>query len=172
MNISKITFVLGGQRSGKSKYAEQLIEAEGGGMYLATAQAFDNEMKERIGTHQQRRGDNWTTLEEPIQIAGIITRESKPSRPILIDCLTLWLSNLILEQQDIEAETEKLISALQKSLGPVILVSNEVGQGVIPDNALARQFVDCAGVMNRLVAEVAHRVVWVTAGIPNILKDE
>ena len=164
--------VLGGQRSGKSKYAEELIEAQGEGLYLATAQVFDNEMKGRIDTHQQRRGDKWMTLEEPIQIANIILREAKPSQPILVDCLTLWLSNLMHEKQNIEAETESLITALHKSQGSVVLVSNEVGQGIIPDNALARKFADCAGRMNQVIAEAANRVVWVTAGIPQILKDE
>jgi adenosylcobinamide kinase/adenosylcobinamide-phosphate guanylyltransferase len=169
---NRITLVLGGQRSGKSKYAEGLIEAQGGGLYLATAQVFDDEMKDRIDTHQQRRGDKWITLEEPFQIANIILREAKPSQPILVDCLTLWLSNLMHEEQNIEAETESLITALHKSQGPVVLVSNEVGQGVIPDNVLARKFVDCAGRMNQVIAEAAHRVVWVTAGIQQILKDD
>ena len=169
---NRITLVLGGQRSGKSKYAEGLIEAQGGGLYLATAQVFDDEMKKRIDTHQQRRGDKWITLEEPLQIANIILRETKLSQPILVDCLTLWLSNMMHEEQNIEAEMENLITVLNKSQGLVVLVSNEVGQGIIPDNALARKFVDCAGRMNQVIAEAAHRVVWVTAGIPQILKDE
>jgi adenosylcobinamide kinase/adenosylcobinamide-phosphate guanylyltransferase len=169
---NQITLVLGGQRSGKSKYAEGLIEAQGGGLYLATAQVFDDEMKGRIDTHQQRRGDKWITLEEPLNIASIILREAKSNQPVLVDCLTLWLSNLIHEEQNIEAQTESLIIALHKSQGPVVLVSNEVGQGVIPDNALARKFVDCAGRMNQVIAEAADRVVWVTAGIPQMLKDE
>ena len=172
MNTAKITLILGGQRSGKSRYAEQLVEAEGCGLYLATAQAFDDEMKDRINTHKNRRGEMWSTLEEPFDIANIIDRESKVERPILVDCLTLWLSNLMMAERDISIETERLISVLQKSQGPVVLVSNEVGQGVIPDNALARKFVDCAGRMNQVIAEASDRVVWVTAGIPNILKDE
>jgi adenosylcobinamide kinase/adenosylcobinamide-phosphate guanylyltransferase len=169
---NRITLVLGGQRSGKSKYAEGLIEAQGGGLYLATAQVFDDEMKDRIDTHQQRRGDKWITFEEPLQIANIILREAKLRQPILVDCLTLWLSNLMHEEQDIEAAMESLIIALHKSQGPVVLVSNEVGQGVVPDNTLARKFVDCAGRMNQVIAEAAHRVVWVTAGIPQILKEK
>lgn len=172
MGLAKITLILGGQRSGKSQYAEQLVEAEGCGLYLATAQAFDDEMNDRIDTHQKRRGDMWSTLEEPIEISNIIDQEAKAGRPILVDCLTLWLSNLMLAERDISIETDRLVSILQKSQGPVVLVSNEVGQGVIPDNALARKFVDCAGRMNQVIAEAAHRVVWVTAGIPNILKDE
>ena len=172
MNTAKITLILGGQRSGKSGYAEQLVEAKGCGLYLATAQAFDDEMKDRINTHKNRRGEMWSTLEEPFDIANVIDRESKVERPILVDCLTLWLSNLMMAERDISIETERLISVLQKSQGPVVLVSNEVGQGVIPDNALARKFVDCAGRMNQVIAEASDRVVWVTAGIPNILKDE
>ena len=172
MNTAKITLILGGQRSGKSGYAEQLVEAEGCGLYLATAQAFDDEMNDRINTHKNRRGEMWSTLEEPFDIANIIDRESKTERPILVDCLTLWLSNLMMAERDISIETERLVSVLQKSQGPVVLVSNEVGQGVIPDNALARKFVDCAGRMNQVIAEASDRVVLVTAGIPNILKDE
>jgi len=172
MNTAKITLILGGQRSGKSGYAEQLVEAEGCGLFLATAQAFDDEMNDRINTHKKRRGAMWSTLEEPFDIANIIDREAKTERPILVDCLTLWLSNLMMAERDISIETERLVSVLQKSQGPVVLVSNEVGQGVIPDNALARKFVDCAGRMNQVIAAASDRVVWVTAGIPNILKDE
>ena len=168
---SKITLVLGGQRSGKSRYAEQLIEAMGGGLYLATAQAFDDEMTKRIDIHQQRRGDIWKTHEEPVEIAQVINSQSDQAQPILVDCLTLWLSNLMLAERDVDADIEGLIATLRKAVGPVVLVSNEVGQGVIPDNALARQFVDCAGRMNQLIAGVSDRVVFVTAGLPQILKD-
>ncbi len=171
MRMAKITLVLGGQRSGKSHYAEQLVEAQGSGFYLATAQAFDTEMKERIQTHKQRRGDLWQTCEEPMAVAEIIIRESRPTRPILLDCLTLWLSNLMLAERDVDRELEGLLEALRQARGPVVLVSNEVGQGIIPDNALARQFVDCAGRMNRLVAEASDRVIFMTAGLPQILKD-
>ena len=114
MKTAKITLILGGQRSGKSGYAEQLVEAEGCGLYLATAQAFDDEMNDRINTHKNRRGEMWSTLEEPFDIANIIDRESKVERPILVDCLTLWLSNLMMAERDISIETERLISVLQK----------------------------------------------------------
>ena len=171
LKLPKNTLVLGGQRSGKSYYAEQMIETAGGGHYLATAQAFDEEMTARIETHQGRRGSLWTTHEEPLEIARLIIEKTRNEKPVLVDCLTLWLSNMMLAERDIESALEGLVDALANSNGPVVLVSNEVGQGVIPDNALARQFVDCAGRMNRLVAEASERVVFLTAGIPQILKD-
>lgn len=170
-DLPKITLVLGGQRSGKSWYAEQMIEAAGGGLYLATAQAFDDEMKTRIETHQSRRGDLWVTREEPMEIASFIADDEANGSPVLVDCLTLWLSNLMLAERDIDSAVAALGNSLKMSRSPVVLVSNEVGQGIIPDNALARRFVDCAGRMNRLVAEVSDRVVFVTAGIPQILKE-
>lgn len=172
MELPKITLVLGGQRSGKSRYAEQLIEAVGGGIYVATAQAFDNEMKNRIHIHQTRRGELWETHEEPLEIANYICNDVDPTRPILIDCLTLWLTNQMLAKNDTEGAVEALTVAFAKSPRPIVLVSNEVGQGIIPDNALARQFVDCAGRMNQVVASSSNRVVFLTAGIPQILKDE
>jgi len=172
MDLPKITLVLGGQRSGKSRYAEKLIEAVGGGVYLATAQAFDDEMTERIGLHQSRRGDLWVTHEEPLGISNYIENEAESARPILIDCLTLWLTNQVLAENDTKDAIDALKVALAKSPAPVVLVSNEVGQGVIPDNALARKFVDCAGRMNQVLASTADRVVFLTAGIPQIIKDE
>ncbi len=172
MDLAKITLVMGGQRSGKSRYAEQLIENAGGGIYLATAQAFDAEMAVRIETHQNRRGGLWQTSEEPLEIASRLRQFSTNQTPVLVDCLTLWLSNLLLADRNIETSLAQLDAALQACEGPVVLVSNEVGQGIIPDNALARQFVDCAGRMNQVVAEAADRVVWLTAGIPQILKGD
>ncbi len=172
MELPKITLVLGGQRSGKSQYAEQMIEAVGGGLYLATAQAFDGEMKDRIKIHQDRRGDQWQTHEEPINLAEFIREQADQGLPILVDCLTLWLTNLMLAEHDIEDAIEALLVALNTSKTPLVLVSNEVGLGIIPDNALARRFVDCAGRMNQVVASTSNRVVFMTAGIPQILKDE
>lgn len=170
-DLPKITLVLGGQRSGKSRYAEQMVEAVSGGIYLATAQAFDDEMKVRINTHQERRGPLWTTHEEPLEISDFLVNKTENNQPILIDCLTLWLSNLMLAERDIDNAIDVLVKTLGASKCPVVLVSNEVGQGIIPDNALARRFVDCAGRMNRLVAEASDRVVFLTAGIPHVLKD-
>ena len=167
----RVTLVLGGARSGKSRYAESLVEATASGLYLATAEAGDAEMAERIRRHRERRGSTWETLEEPLEVAAALRREARPERPILVDCLTLWLSNLMAAGRDPEAETDILVEALGRSSGPVVLVSNEVGQGIVPENALARRFADCAGRMNQVIAGVADSVVLITAGLPTILKD-
>ena len=165
-----VTLVLGGARSGKSRYAERLIESQGNGLYLATAQPTDAEMRSRISEHRLRRGEVWETIEEPHDIVEVISREARPHRPILVDCLTLWLTNIILINKNIDVEIDNLC-ALANSLDfPVVFVSNEVGQGVIPDNALARQFSEWAGKMNQKIAGVSDRVVLVTAGLPQILK--
>lgn len=166
-----LTLVLGGARSGKSTYAEGLIEAEGGGVYLATAEARDEEMQDRVKLHRDRRGDQWQTVEEPLDLAGAVScAASADGRPILVDCLTLWLSNLMAADRDIEQETVALISALDVCQVPVVMVSNEVGLGIVPDNALAREFRDEAGRMNQRLAEVADRVVFVAAGLPLVMK--
>lgn len=168
------TLVLGGARSGKSRYAEELVETYEKGLYLATAEAIggDQEMAARIAKHQQRRGDIWKTIEEPLDVANIISSQSTAGRPILVDCLTLWLSNLMFAKRDIDAATTELVAALEKSKGPVVLVSNEVGLGIVPENALARAFRDQAGIMNQVVAAACDRVVFMAAGLPLIMKDE
>ena len=135
--LPHIALVLGGARSGKSRYAETLVEAMGGGVYLATAAALDAEMAERIRRHRERRGKSWTTLEEPLEIARALTAVAA-DRPVLVDCLTLWLSNLIAAGRDVERETDALIDALAHRDTPVIVVANEVGLGIVPENALAR----------------------------------
>lgn len=167
--LPPVTLVLGGQRSGKSAFAEGLIEAHGPGTYLATAQAGDPEMAERIARHRERRGEDWTTVEEPLEL----TRELKDHSgyPLLVDCLTLWLANLMAAGRDINAETRALTAALASLAQPVVLVSGEVGQGIIPDNALGRQFCDQAGALNQAVAGCAQQVVSVTAGLATLLKD-
>jgi adenosylcobinamide kinase/adenosylcobinamide-phosphate guanylyltransferase len=172
--LPKTMLVLGGARSGKSHYAEEAVEVYSEGLYLATAEpvAADSEMSERISIHQKRRGELWQTIEEPLNIANIVTLESKPDRPILIDCLTLWLSNLMFGEYDIEVATAELIAALEQSNGPVVLVSNEVGLGIVPDNALARAFRDNAGRLNQKIAAVCDRVVFMAAGLPMIMKDD
>lgn len=168
-----VIFVLGGARSGKSQHAERLTTALGPRpVYIATAEPGDAEMAERITQHQTRRGAEWRTIEAPLDLAGAITGHNGPDRPLMIDCLTIWLSNLMHAERDIPAETEKLITALAQRSGPVVLVSNEVGQGIVPDNALARRFRDEAGRMNQAVAAVADRVDFVVAGLPTTLKDE
>lgn len=168
--LPRVTLVLGGARSGKSRYAENLIEQAGGGIYLATAEAHDDEMRTRIATHRQRRGDRWETREEPLNLIGALGKAA--GRPVLVDCLTLWLSNLMLAERDLAAEVDALAGFLPKLDGPVVFVSNEVGLGIVPDNAMARAFRDAAGVMHQRIAEVAPRVVFVAAGLPMTLKDE
>ncbi len=169
--LPPVTLVLGGARSGKSAYAERLI-GERPALYLATAQILDNEMAERIRQHQLRRGDQWETLEEPFNLAQALLKNTRSDRPILIDCLTLWLSNILLAEQDVKYEISLLIDALRQTHGPVILVANEVGLGIVPENALARAFRDYAGIVNQSVASVADRVVFMAAGLPLILKEQ
>ncbi len=170
--LPRLTLVLGGARSGKSRYAERAIEAAaGGGLYLATADIADAEMAARIAGHRARRGPTWSTIEEPIEIAGRIEAEARPDRPILVDCLTLWLSNLMHAGRDIGAETERLLAALAAARGPVVLVANEVGLGIVPETPLGRAFRDQAGRLNQRVAAMAERVVFVAAGLPMPLKD-
>ncbi len=167
-----VTLVLGGARSGKSSYAEADVLARGlNCLYLATSEAFDGEMEERIARHRERRGSEWTTIEEPLALAEVLAAESDPKRAILVDCLTLWLANLLGAEREIAAEFEKLEGVLSNVGGPVVLVSNEVGQGIVPDNALARRFRDEAGRLHQQIAAVAGRVVFVTAGLPQTLKD-
>ena len=165
-----LTLVLGGARSGKSAHAEALIMVEPAPWaYLATAQAFDDEMRERIALHRHQRADAWETTEVPLDLAE--TLAGLPlAQPVLVDCLTLWLSNLLLADRDPEAETDLLATALDRRRGPVVLVANEVGFGIVPDNALARRFRDAAGRLNQRVAATADRVVLTVAGIPVTVK--
>jgi len=166
-----VTLILGGARSGKSRYAEKLAEDQPGGcIYIATAGAGDGEMAARIRRHRERRGARWRTIEEPLALTDAIVREAAPGHIVLVDCLTLWLANLMAADRDIAAETASLIAALGTANGPVILVSNEVGQGIVPDNALARAFRDHAGLLHQEVAAASSRVVMVAAGLPLVLK--
>jgi len=128
-------------------------------------------MADRIRHHRGRRGAHWRTHEEPLALAEALRRVARPDRPVLVDCLTLWLSNVMLADRDVVAEAAALVSALPRLDGPVVLVSNEVGQGIVPDNALARRFRDEAGRLHQAVAAVAQRVVFVVAGLPMVLKD-
>ena len=167
----KTTLVLGGARSGKSRHAEHLAIASGlAPVYVATAQALDGEMAQRIAAHRARRGRAWRTIEEPLDLVGVLQRECAPERIVLVDCLTLWLSNLMVAGRDVLAESARLVDALPGLAGPVLMVSNEVGQGVVPDNAMARQFVDHAGFLHQGIAERADAVVFMTAGLPHRLK--
>ncbi len=165
------TLVLGGARSGKSTYAEALLEsAPGALLYLATATAGDHEMQERIRQHQARRGGRWATVEEPLALTATLQRLAGPGRPVLVDCLTLWLSNLMASDRNIDNEVADLAAALPTLAGPVVLVSNEVGLGIVPDNALARRFRDNAGRLHQMVASVVPVVTFVAAGLPLHLK--
>jgi len=165
--------VLGGQRSGKSRYAEDLAIASGRApIYLATATAGDGEMGERIAAHRARRGAPWLTVEEPLALGEAIAREAGDGFHVLVDCLTLWVSNLMAAGADIDAATDRLCAALTESRGDVTLVSGEVGLGIVPDNALARRYADALGSVNQRVAAIADRVVLVAAGLPLILKSE
>ena len=171
-----ITLVLGGARSGKSRYAEQLghdwlaDNPDGERLYIATCQAFDDEMSNRIDKHKKQRGNNWTTIEEPFQLADCLAREQDKSRFILIDCLTLWLTNLLLAEKNIDQEISRLCDVLNNADGHIVLVANEVGLGIVPENKLARQFRDHAGICNQRVAEVADHAVFVAAGLPLVMK--
>ncbi len=170
-SLAPVTLVLGGARSGKSRHAESLVESQPGAcVYLATAQAGDGEMAARIAAHRARRGPRWSTVEEPLDLAAALGRVCGPERVVLVDCLTLWLSNLLGAGRPVSAEFDGLLAALPGLAGPVILVSNEVGQGVVPDNALARAFVDHAGRLHQDLAAVAQRVIFMTAGLPRELK--
>ena len=171
MALQPTTLILGGARSGKSRYAESLVEAEPGAhIYVATAEVRDDEMRERIRDHRARRGRDWTTVEAPLDLVGALTAHAAAAATVLVDCLTLWLANVIEAERDAEEEAGRLIAALPALAGRVVLVANEVGLGIVPDNALARAFRDRAGSLNQDVAASAHRVVLVTAGLPLTLK--
>ena len=167
-----VCFVLGGARSGKSAVAEGEVMRSGlEPVYLATGEARDGEMAERIARHKARRGQAWKTIEEPRELIDVLSAQAGPGRAILVDCLTLWLANLMAAGRDPVAEGDRLAVALADAAGPVVLVSNEVGQGIVPENALARRFRDEAGLIHAKVAAVAGRVLFVTAGLPQTLKD-
>lgn len=176
--LPRITLVLGGARSGKSAHAEALVVSQPGPwLYVATAEAGDAEMAGRIAAHRARRGAHWQTLEEPLDLAGALARGTGgdsgagPVGAVLVDCLTLWLSNLLAAGRDPAAEARRLLESLPGVAAPVVFVSNEVGLGIVPDNALARRFRDEAGRLNQAVAAAAGRVVFVAAGLPLVLKD-
>ena len=163
--------VLGGARSGKSRYAQTRAEATGlKRVFVATAQAFDDEMRERITRHRADRGGVWETIEAPLDLAGIIVARSAPDSVLLIDCLTLWTTNLILGDHDVGDAATALVEAIAGAKGPVLLVANEVGFGIVPDNVLARRFRDEAGIVNQRVAAAVDEVQLVAAGLPLRLK--
>jgi adenosyl cobinamide kinase/adenosyl cobinamide phosphate guanylyltransferase len=166
---SRLTLVLGGAGSGKSRYAESLVMAQPAPwLYVATAEARDSEMAARVAVHQGRRGPSWTTVETPRDIAGALAANA--NTPALVDCLTLWLSNVLLADADVDAEIEHLDGALARAAAPIVLVANEVGSGIVPDNALGRRFRDLQGLLNQRIAARADRVFLVVAGLPLTLK--
>lgn len=166
-----VTLILGGARSGKSRFAETLAAETGGEViYVATATIGDKEMRERVAHHRARRDASWRTVDAPLDLAGALAKESGAGRVLLVDCLTLWLTNVMLGGRDVEAATEELLAALARVSGPVALVSNEVGAGIVPENALARAFRDHQGRLNQRVAATADRVTLVVAGLPLDLK--
>lgn len=165
-----LTFVLGGARSGKSRHAEEILGGYPGPLtYIATAQAFDDEMRERIAHHKTRRDPRWETVEAPLDLVEALGAYVS-GQPVLIDCLTLWLTNVILAGRDVEAESARLVDVLAKTRGPWVVVSNEVGLGIVPDNRLAREFRDHAGRLNQMVAQRANRVLFMVAGLPMTVK--
>lgn len=163
-----VHLVFGGARSGKSRYAESL--AKGQKFYVATAEALDDEMVQRIEAHRQRRGQGWETFEVPLDLVGALQTIDGRGRFILVDCLTIWLSNLILVKLDVRTEIEMLCKCLKTIRSRVVLVSNEVGLGIVPANVMARNFRDDQGFLNQRVAEIADEVVFIVAGLPMVLK--
>ena len=167
------TLVLGGARSGKSAFAEQLVGDSGlAKVYLATATAGDDEMKVRIARHRAQRGEGWTTVEEPLALVDALTREATRGRAVLVDCLTLWLSNLMLAERDPDVEARRLTRFLGVARYPVVLVSNEVGLGLVPETPLGRRFRDAQGRLNQIVAALVPNVVFIAAGLPLWLKNQ
>ena len=175
--VPPVSLVLGGARSGKSTYAEKLATGTlfGGAprpaLYIATAEAGDVEMATRIMAHRARRGANWTTIEVPLALDEALLGNAVGGRPILVDCLTLWLSNLMHAGRDLDEAADELVRALDGLAAPVVLVSNEVGLGIVPETPLGRAFRDAQGRLNMRMAERADRVISMTAGLPLVLTD-
>ena len=173
--MSEIIFILGGCRSGKSSFALQTAEQILGSkkFFMATCMPQDDEMKQRVARHQKERSQKWKTVEAPLHLPEAILDTSPKADVILIDCLTLWVSNLLMESNDEEKLEEiisTLIDSLEKATCPVVLVSNEIGTGIVPENKLARQYRDLIGLANQAVAKAAGKVIWMVAGIPVTIK--
>lgn len=171
LNQSGTTLILGGARSGKSGFAEQLVAASGlEAVYVATGRSFDQEMEDRIRHHRERRGAEWQTIEEPLALTETLQEQGREGRAMLVDCLTLWVTNLMMDNRDVDAEASRLAQTVSEASGAVVLVSNEVGMGIVPDNAMARQFRDHAGRLHQLVAAQAQDVYLMAAGLPLKMK--
>ncbi|GGL51539.1 adenosylcobinamide kinase/adenosylcobinamide phosphate guanyltransferase [Wenxinia marina] len=171
MGLRKCTLVLGGAASGKSSFAETLV-LQGGGtpVYVATAEAGDDEMLSKIARHRaQRASGGWRTIEEPLEIAGVLGGLAD-GEAALVDCATLWLGNLMGAGRDVEAETARLLDAIARCAAPVVVVSNEVGLGIVPDTPLGRRFREAQGALNQRIAAAADDVIFVAAGLPLVMK--
>ena len=172
--MTRHVLVLGGARSGKTAFAEQLALRSGSKpAYLATAAALDGEMRDRVASHQASRGTRFATIEEPLGLPSALVRASAHHDVILVDCLTLWITNLLLSNQDVAGAVSELGATLvQLKAAKVVLVSNEVGMGIVPDNAMARTFRDLAGAAHQRLAEVCDDAYFIVAGLPIVLKGE
>lgn len=177
MTQPQISFVIGGCRSGKSRQALALAEtfAVEQRVFIATCVALDEEMRQRVTAHQKERGGDWQTVEAPLELSQAIATHTAGDTVVLVDCLTLWISNLIMETEARQAEAyvpkiRQLVQSLATVRGPIVLVSNEVGTGIVPENKMARLFRDVVGILNQEIARAATRVIWMVAGIPVKIK--
>ena len=167
-----ITFLLGGARSGKSRRALQSVEPAKTRYFVATAEPVDDEFVERIAKHQKERDASWQTVESPIALVDTLSNLDAPDTVIVVDCLTLWLGNLLHHEQDATNETQRLIALLSRAQADIRLVSNEVGLGLVPENALGREFRDLQGQLNQRIASIADRVELMVAGLPLLIKPQ
>ena len=175
--MAHIQFVIGGARSGKSAIAENLTKAvsetvEGRLVYVATAQIFDDEMQTRIDLHRQRRGPEWDLVEAPIDLDHAIAEAAEEDNVLLIDCLSVWITNILINDMDTDDAREKLVSSLANASGHIVLVASETGLGIVPENKLSRQFRDASGTLNQAVAALADEVFFVMAGIATKVKPQ
>jgi adenosylcobinamide kinase/adenosylcobinamide-phosphate guanylyltransferase len=172
--VKETTLIVGGCKSGKSRHALELAQGYGlRKIFMATCIPMDDEMKERVARHKAERDGQWLTLDVPTDLPEAVAQHGVPGNVIVVDCLTLWMANLLMQPAHTEPVADRvaaLVGALQRASGPVVLVSNEVGGGIVPENRLARQFRDEAGVVNQQVAAAADRVVWMVAGIATTVK--
>lgn len=168
--LPALSFVLGGSASGKSSFAEQLVVQDGGTRgYIATAQVWDAEMEAKVARHQAMRGEGWLTVEEPLDIAAALAKMNDVDT-VLVDCATLWLTNQLLAEADLDAVSNEFVAELAAAPQRIVVVSNEVGQGIVPDNAMSRTFREAQGRLNQKIAAEADLAVVVMAGLPMVLK--
>lgn len=171
-SLPKLSLILGGAASGKSAYAENLIKSHSASKYyIATANVWDAEIEMKVAAHRSARGPDWTTLEAPMDVVHAL-KSLSAADTVLIDCATMWLSNHLLENSALEAEQLKMLAALNDCPASIVIVSNEVGHGIVPDNALARKFREAQGRLNIELAQTADLVVFITAGLAQVLKGQ